>query len=167
MFRCLWIPAARWRSRGSSGAGKTTLLRSIAGLLQPDQGTVAIDGAVLRGRDHAVELRVVLVPQDNGLAAILTADENVQVVPNANERTPVDARRDAAVWLDRLGLSGQCDQLVEELSGAAAALTSPPASSTRPLATTSLRRWRRSTRSETPPSSSPTISRSGPDLGES
>lgn len=102
---------------GSSGAGKTTLLRSIAGLLQPAEGTVAIDGVVVRGRDHAVEMRVVVVPQDNGLAAILTADENVQVVLMANGRPPVDARHDAAVWLERLGLSGQRDQLVEELSG--------------------------------------------------
>ena len=29
---------------GPSGCGKTTLLRSIAGFMQPDSGTIAIDG---------------------------------------------------------------------------------------------------------------------------
>jgi spermidine/putrescine transport system ATP-binding protein len=29
---------------GPSGCGKTTLLRSIAGFMQPDSGSIAIDG---------------------------------------------------------------------------------------------------------------------------
>ena len=58
-----------------------------------------------------------LIPQDNGLAAILTAAENIQVVLLANGAAPAEARRDTADSLERLGLSGQADQLVEELSG--------------------------------------------------
>lgn len=102
---------------GRSGAGKSTLLRVMAGLLPPVQGTVSVDGEVLRDRDHAVGLRVLLVPQDNGLALILTAHENLQVALIANGLAPVDARRAATVWLDRLGLSEQHHQLVEEMSG--------------------------------------------------
>jgi putative ABC transport system ATP-binding protein len=102
---------------GSSGAGKTTLLWTMAGLLRPRDGTVSVDGQVLRDRDHAVALRVVLVPQDNGLAEILTAGENLQVVLIANGLPPARARRVTAESLARLGLSGQADQLVEELSG--------------------------------------------------
>ncbi|HEY3010881.1 MAG TPA: ATP-binding cassette domain-containing protein [Micromonosporaceae bacterium] len=102
---------------GPSGAGKTTLLWSMAGLLRPLSGTVAVDGTPVRDRDHAVAQRVVLVPQDNGLAAILTASENIQVALIATGAKPVDARRLTAEALDRMGLSGQADQLVEELSG--------------------------------------------------
>ncbi len=58
-----------------------------------------------------------LVPQDNGLAAILTAAENVQVALIAGGVTPPEARRRTAEALERLGLAGQSDQLVEELSG--------------------------------------------------
>ncbi|MET7670100.1 ABC transporter ATP-binding protein [Micromonospora luteifusca] len=102
---------------GSSGAGKTTLLNAMAGLLRPQQGTVTVDGQPLRDRDHAVEQRIVLVPQDNGLAPILTAAENLQVALVADGVTPPEALRQTAATLDQLGLSDQADQLVEELSG--------------------------------------------------
>lgn len=102
---------------GPSGAGKTTLLRAMAGMLPPAGGAVTVDGEPLRDRDHAVARNVVLVPQDNGLAAILTAGENLQVALIAAGVPPPDARRLTTESLERLGLSGQTDQLVEELSG--------------------------------------------------
>lgn len=111
------VPGRMLAVTGASGAGKTTLLWAMAGLLRPVQGTVTVDGVTLRDRDHAVAQRVVLVPQDNGLATVLTAGENVQVALVAVGAPPSDARRITAESLDRLGLSGQADQLVEELSG--------------------------------------------------
>lgn len=102
---------------GPSGAGKTTLLSALAGLLAPREGTVTVDGTPIVDRDDAVARGIVLIPQDNGLAPILTAQENLQVVLIASGRTPAEARRDTAIALDKLGLSGQADQLVEELSG--------------------------------------------------
>ena len=102
---------------GPSGAGKTTLLATMAGLLRPRQGGVSVDGVAVRDRDHAVAARIVVVPQDNGLAAILTAAENIQVALIAQGATPAEARRVTVEALDRLGLSGQGNQLVEELSG--------------------------------------------------
>ncbi|MFI7606391.1 ABC transporter ATP-binding protein [Micromonospora sp. NPDC049366] len=102
---------------GPSGAGKTTLLSAMAGLLPPRAGAVAVDGQRLRDRDHAVERKVVLIPQDNGLAPILTAAENVHVALVASGVAPAQARRLTAATLDRLGLTPQADQLVDELSG--------------------------------------------------
>src|SRR5262245_54284758 len=102
---------------GPSGAGKTTLLWAMAGLVKPAGGTVSVDGVAMRNRDHAVSQRVVLVPQDNGLAPILTAGENVQVALVATGVRPPDARRRTAESLEWLGLTDQSDQLVEELSG--------------------------------------------------
>ena len=102
---------------GPSGAGKTTLLWAMAGLVKPVSGAVTVGGVALRDRDQAVAEEVVLVPQDNGLAPILTAQENLQVVLIARGADPAEARRATAIALDRLALSGQADQLVEELSG--------------------------------------------------
>jgi putative ABC transport system ATP-binding protein len=102
---------------GPSGAGKTTLLWAMAGLLRPRQGTIALGGTALRDRDHALAAGVVLIPQDNGLATILTAQENIQVVLIGTGAAPVEARRMTADSLERLGRSGPADQLVEELSG--------------------------------------------------
>ncbi|MFI1994384.1 ABC transporter ATP-binding protein [Actinoplanes sp. NPDC020271] len=102
---------------GTSGAGKTTLLSAMAGLLAPRAGTVTVDGAPLGDRDAAVERGVVLIPQENGLAAILTAAENVSVAVIATGGSPADARRRTADSLAAVGLAGQAGQLIEELSG--------------------------------------------------
>lgn len=110
-------PGAMLAVTGPSGAGKSTLLSTMAGLLRPTAGSVTVDGAPLRDRDHAVAQRIVLIPQNNGLATILTARENLQVVLLAGGLAPTEARRLTAESLERLGLSGQGDQLVEELSG--------------------------------------------------
>ena len=90
---------------GPSGAGKTTLLWAMAGLLRPAAGVVAVDSTPLRDRDHAVAEKVVLIPQDNGLAAILTAQENIQVAMIAGGAAPADARRATVSSLERLGLA--------------------------------------------------------------
>ncbi|HEY3504648.1 MAG TPA: ATP-binding cassette domain-containing protein [Actinocatenispora sp.] len=102
---------------GPSGAGKTTLLWAMAGLIRPAAGVVRVGGAEVRDRDQTVAAGVALVPQDNGLAAILTAEENVMVALLATGVPPAEATERTATVLERLGLAGQADQLVEELSG--------------------------------------------------
>lgn len=102
---------------GTSGAGKSTLLNAMAGLIPPASGRVLVDGEPVGDRDHAVSLGVVLIPQDNGLAAILTATENITVAMIATGGTPAEARRGAAESLELLGLANHGDQLIEELSG--------------------------------------------------
>jgi len=111
---------------GPSGAGKTTLLSAMAALVRPAQGVVRLADTPLRSRDQAVGLGVVIVPQENGLAPILTASENIQVALVAGARgkggvggkvRPPEARRRTAEALERVGLADQAGQLVEELSG--------------------------------------------------
>jgi putative ABC transport system ATP-binding protein len=102
---------------GPSGAGKTTLLWVMAGLVRPVSGAVAVRGTALRNRDHAVAEQIVLVPQDNGLAPILTAGENVHIALVATGVAATEARRRTVEALELLGLAEQADQLVEELSG--------------------------------------------------
>jgi putative ABC transport system ATP-binding protein len=102
---------------GPSGAGKTTLLWAMAGLVKPASGAVSVGGVALRNRDHAVSEKVVLVPQDNGLAPILTAAENVQIALVACGVSAQEARRRMVESLESVGLADQADQLVEELSG--------------------------------------------------
>jgi putative ABC transport system ATP-binding protein len=102
---------------GPSGAGKTTLLSAMAGLVRPVDGAVRLDQTALRSRDQAVGLHVVIVPQENGLAPILTAAENIQVALIAGKVKPPEARRRTAEALERVGLADQANQLVEELSG--------------------------------------------------
>ncbi|HET8616263.1 MAG TPA: ATP-binding cassette domain-containing protein, partial [Actinomycetales bacterium] len=110
---------------GPSGAGKTTLLWALAGLRTPDAGTIRLTGAdgsavdvdTDSTRDAFAAAGVVIVPQGNALATVLTATENV-VVPLLAAGVPADhAHSLAALTLEEVGLASSGAQLVEELSG--------------------------------------------------
>ena len=64
---------------GANGAGKTTLLKTIAGLVQPQQGDVVFDGRVISAVDAAdrVKLGVALVPEGRRLFSRLSVLENL------------------------------------------------------------------------------------------
>jgi ABC-type lipoprotein export system ATPase subunit len=101
---------------GPSGAGKSTLLAVAAGLLQPQAGTAVLDGEPLHGEDRPAR-RVGVVLQGYGLVPVLTAAENVELPLQLAGSSPGDVRDRAAELLDRLGVAGAADRLVEELSG--------------------------------------------------
>lgn len=50
---------------GANGAGKTTLLKTISGVMDPEKGTVALNGLEIQGSapDVIVEKGVVQVPE--------------------------------------------------------------------------------------------------------
>jgi branched-chain amino acid transport system ATP-binding protein len=66
---------------GRNGAGKTTLMRSIAGLLPPRAGRIRFAGQALAGlAPHAVaRLGISLVPENRGIFASLTVEENLRI----------------------------------------------------------------------------------------
>jgi putative ABC transport system ATP-binding protein len=102
---------------GPSGAGKTSLLWLMAGAVAADRGTVRLDSAPVGDRPEAAARGIAVVPQGNGLAAVLTAYENI-VVPLLDggvSSDEADSRaRDA---LAVVGLEEWAEHLVEELSG--------------------------------------------------
>jgi putative ABC transport system ATP-binding protein len=75
---------------GHSGAGKSTLLSVLAGIVRPDEGTVHIRGRAVDGLEGAVAAGVCVVPQGNGLAAVLSAHENVLLPLLARGADPGD-----------------------------------------------------------------------------
>lgn len=66
---------------GHNGAGKSTLLRTIAGLVRPAGGGIALDGVDIARRSPVEVARsgVVLVPQGRGVFADLTIAENIKL----------------------------------------------------------------------------------------
>ena len=64
---------------GENGSGKSTLARVIAGSVQPDAGTIAIDGQETRiaSPAAALALGIVTITQELTLAPHLTVAENI------------------------------------------------------------------------------------------
>jgi osmoprotectant transport system ATP-binding protein len=78
---------------GPSGCGKSTLLRVIAGLIEPDAGTVKLDGTALRSANILqARRRMGYVIQEGGLFPHLRVRDNVAVMARY-------LRRDAA-WIE-------------------------------------------------------------------
>jgi molybdate transport system ATP-binding protein len=78
---------------GPSGCGKSTILAAIAGLLRPQHGRVALDGAVLLDTDRGIALpperrRCAVVFQDARLFPHLTVEGNLRY---GLRRAPRDA----------------------------------------------------------------------------
>jgi len=107
---------------GPNGAGKTTLLRALAGLVALDRGRVVLDGEVLEDTAAGVvvptERRPIgFVFQDYLLFPHLSALENVAFGLRARGLPKAEARRQAAAWLERVGLAGHIGSRPRALSG--------------------------------------------------
>jgi len=99
---------------GASGSGKTTILRAIAGLVTPDAGTVAWDGADLAGVPTHLR-RFGLVFQDYALFPHLDVAANVAF--GIASLPPEDRRTRVSEELERVGLGGFERRAVASLSG--------------------------------------------------
>jgi len=64
---------------GDNGAGKSTLIKCVAGVVQPEEGTIEVNGAPVTMTDpqHATQLGIETVYQDLALAPDLDAAANV------------------------------------------------------------------------------------------
>jgi ABC-type nitrate/sulfonate/bicarbonate transport system ATPase subunit len=89
---------------GPSGCGKTTLLELICGLQTPDAGTVRSAPAAL-------------MPQRDLLLPWLSAIDNAGLALRARGVARAEARKIAAPWLERFGLSQFERTRPAELSG--------------------------------------------------
>jgi molybdate transport system ATP-binding protein len=106
---------------GPNGAGKSTLLRAIAGLLPLDSGSIAIDDSVVDLPPalfvEAEHRNVGVVFQQYLLFHHMTVLENVAFGMRARGTHKSEARRTAADWLERLGLSAYAQDRPSALSG--------------------------------------------------
>jgi len=99
---------------GPSGCGKSTLLELVAGLLEPDRGTIAVTGATAAGE----RLRgCVYMPQRDLLLPWLSAIDNAALAPRNRGASRAEARAQARPLFERFGLAGFEAARPRELSG--------------------------------------------------
>jgi len=105
---------------GPSGSGKTTLLLLLAGLEQPQRGTIKFDGVALNNldADTLADMRrdnLGIVFQSFHLVPSLTALGNV-MLPLEIAAKP-EAREQAKQMLEKVGLAQREDHYPSQLSG--------------------------------------------------
>lgn len=66
---------------GENGAGKSTLIKLLAGIYQPDQGSILLHGEPI---DHHRNNQLAFIHQDHGLIDTLTIAENIALVSGYN-----------------------------------------------------------------------------------
>lgn len=107
----------RWLSLvGPSGSGKTTTLRLIAGLDEPDTGTIAIHGRPMAGVPPP-ERGVGLVFQDHPLFPHLSVGRNLALPLELHRGGPAEIRRRVGEVAEWLGIASLLDRGPDTLSG--------------------------------------------------
>ncbi len=99
---------------GPSGCGKSTLLSAIAGLIQPDEGTVTIDEATTA--DERLR-RCALMPQRDLLLPWRTAIDNAAIALENRGTKRAQARERTRPLFERFGLAEFEERMPAQLSG--------------------------------------------------
>ncbi|EMA05923.1 energy-coupling factor ABC transporter ATP-binding protein [Haloferax denitrificans] len=103
---------------GANGSGKTTLVRHFNGLLDPDEGTVSVNGRSVADDLVAARTAVAMVfqrPEDQLVAATIGADVAFGPENLGLDRDEIDRR--VSESLGAVNLDGREDERVDALSG--------------------------------------------------
>jgi NitT/TauT family transport system ATP-binding protein len=98
---------------GHSGCGKSTLLNLIAGFLQPDSGSITVNGENVKGPSKARSV----VFQEHALFPWYNIVDNVAFGPVVQGKGKAAARETAMKYLRLVGLEDVAESMPDQLSG--------------------------------------------------
>jgi ABC-2 type transport system ATP-binding protein len=98
---------------GPNGAGKTTTMRAVFGLTALDAGTVRYGGHRIGQDDRR---RFGYLPEERGLYPTMRVGEQLRFLGQLRGMARADVDREAARWLDELGLADRIGDELEDLS---------------------------------------------------
>lgn len=101
---------------GPTGAGKSVLLECIAGIHEPDHGSILVNGCEVSGRPPE-ERNVGYVPQDYALFPNMTVRQNLGYGLKARKRPAPEIREKTTMMMESLGILAIENRLPQFLSG--------------------------------------------------
>jgi ABC-2 type transport system ATP-binding protein len=118
---------------GPNGAGKTTTMRMITGTLQPDEGSVLLDGTSVSDSPMAAKRRIGYLPEANPLYDELIVAEYLDYVAELRGLSPEETRSGVADAVDETDISdvfyrpiGECSKGYRQRIGMAGAILHRP-----------------------------------------
>lgn len=102
---------------GPNGAGKSTTMMMVAGLRQPDSGTVTIAGKTAAAGKREVQMMLGVVPQDLAIYPDLTAYENLDFFGRIYGVRGAELEARIQRVLNQIGLDQHAGQYVRTFSG--------------------------------------------------
>jgi ABC-2 type transport system ATP-binding protein len=102
---------------GPNGAGKTTIISMITGLLEPNSGSITVDGMDIKTSPNAVKARLGLVPQELALYSTLSARDNLDFFGSIYGLRGKHLRERTDSMLAMVGLSERAGEAVRTYSG--------------------------------------------------
>lgn len=101
---------------GPSGCGKTTLLRSIAGFVDPSEGTLTVNGEdILAKPPYARPVNTVF--QNYALFPHMTVAENIGFGLEMQDRPKSEIRKTVGEMLELVQMSHLADRMTSQISG--------------------------------------------------
>jgi phospholipid/cholesterol/gamma-HCH transport system ATP-binding protein len=107
---------------GRSGTGKSVLLKHIIGLMQPDEGTIEVDGQIITGLSerelNEVRKRFGMLFQSAALFDSLSVGENIALpLREHTHMTPAEISQRVRERLEWVGMQGIEENRTSSLSG--------------------------------------------------
>ncbi|MDP2299471.1 MAG: ABC transporter ATP-binding protein, partial [Actinomycetota bacterium] len=102
---------------GPNGAGKTTTISMISCLLDPDAGSIVVDGHSAGTEARAVKASLGVVPQEVALYPTLTAAENLAFWGRMYGLGGAELKRAVDAALELAGLEERARERIETYSG--------------------------------------------------
>jgi ABC-2 type transport system ATP-binding protein len=102
---------------GPNGAGKTTFIRMVATLIEPDRGTLRVDGHDVVRDPMAVRRMIGLAGQSAAVEEMMTGRENLVMVARLYGQSAKSAKHSAARIVEQMDLVEAADRRVRTYSG--------------------------------------------------
>ena len=106
---------------GKSGTGKSVILKHLVGIIEPDEGTIAVDGVIMTGGSREIKREIIsrygILFQGAALFDSMNIYDNVAFGLRRRGVDETEIKKIVDESLAQVGLSGAGDKRPSELSG--------------------------------------------------